>query len=264
MFATQSLLLWLGCITPALTAVVTPPPVQPSSSSLSLTPRSDTIYAVVNAQGDVVVDTPPALASLLAPHFDTTCTPVSKKRRGKRDLSDKEKSCIAYSAFSLAVFAAKNLDVRNALSSIPLDFDVIGGWVDIKNEVRDLIQQRPSEFPGQIFAPSRLNSTVAYFSILAGWVEQEQPGQEITHNLFKLSDTETQATASCSSWTFTWTSPTPSLKTVVSSRSLVVSIGSNTLSAGRSMHTDRDRNSIRGDWSDHVGGRHSLVSVGIG
>lgn len=209
---------------------------------------SDTINATLNSQGDATVDTPQFLASLLTPHFDLTCSPVSgKKRRGKRDLTNDDKSCIVDSAFSLATFAASNLQVQNAMSTIPLNFDVKGGLIDVKTQVRVKIQQRPSQFTARIFSPQQISSTIAYFATLAGYVEKEGPGVPITHIVFTLSDSETQATASCSSWTFTWTSPKPSQTIIVSSNCLVISFESDVLLAGQPMHTRPDRNRLRRD-----------------
>ena len=194
---------------------------------------SNAINATLNAQGDATVDTPQFLATLLTSHFDVTCSPVARtKRLGKRGLTDDDRGCIALSAFSLAVFAASNIQVQDALSSVPLNFDVKGGLIDVKTKVGVMIQQNPSRFTARIFSPQSIQSIIAYFTTLAAYVWENGPGTEITHIVLTLSQTEIEPTRSCSSWTFSWTSPTVSKTTVVSSSSLMTFFGSEILLAG--------------------------------
>ena len=208
----SSLLIWLGCFIPALAAIVTSELMQPRAASryamlpsekvlvthMSLlnviSPKiavfasahaasSNAINATLNAQGDATVDTPQFLATLLTSHFDVTCSPpeVGKKRLGKRGLTKDDQGCIALSAFSLAIFAASNLQVQDALSSIPVNFDVRGGLIDVKTKVRIMIQQSPSRFTARIFLLQSIQSTIAYFTTLAAWVWENGQGTEITH-----------------------------------------------------------------------------------
>ena len=166
---------------------------------------------------------------------------TSKKQLHKRGLTANDQNCIAYSAYSLAVFAASNSVVQNALSSIPTNFDVKGGLIDVRTQVKTRINQNPSRFTARIFSPQSIDATLAYLATLAGYVRENGAGTEITHIVFTLADSEIETTASCSSWTFTWTSP-PSTETVVSSSIYATALRSDVLLAGLPMCTYRGRN----------------------
>lgn len=190
----------------------------------------------VNAQDDVAVNTSQSLANLLTGHFNDTC-PLgsSQKRLGKRTVTDTDVGCVSNSVFSLARFVATNPAVQNDISSVPSNFNVQGQLVRVVNQVKAMVQQQPQLFSGRIFSPAAIVSTLAYLTSLAYIVWKYGPGTEITQIIIPYVDVAASAldsTSSCSSWTFSFTSPTPSTTVVVSQILHWTSLGSDTLLAG--------------------------------
>lgn len=178
------------------------------------------VNATVNAQNDVAVNSSQSLANLLTGHFNDTCPPEGgQKRLGKRALTDFDVGCVENSVFSLARYVASNPAVQKDLSSIPSNFVVKGQLITVVNQVKVMVQQRPQLFSGRIFSPIAILSTLSYLTSLAYIVWKYGPGTEITHIVIPYVDVEAVAStspSSCSSWTFSFTSPTPSTTVVVS------------------------------------------------
>ena len=160
------------------------------------------------------------MANLLTGHFNDTCSLGSSQRRlGKRVLTDFDVGCVENSVYSLARYIASNPTAQNGLSSIPHNFNVQGRLVSVVNQVNARVRQQPQLFSASIFSPSAIISTLAYLTSLAYVVWEYGPGTEITQIVIPYVDvagSSDSPSASCSSWTFSFTSPVPSTTVIVS------------------------------------------------
>ena len=173
----------------------------------------------MNAQDDVTVNTSQPLANLLADHFNDTC-PLKggQNRLGKRVVTDFDVGCIENSVFSLWKYVASSRAVQKMLSSIPSNFNVKGQLIRVVKQVQVKVQQNPQHSSGTIISHKAILSTLAYLTSLA-YAVWKYPGTPITHIVIPYVDVEAVASdsaSSCSSWTFSFTSPTPSITIVVS------------------------------------------------
>lgn len=174
------------------------------------------VNATVNAQDDVAVNTSQPLANLLVGHFNDICPIVGQLRLRKRVLTDFDVGCVKSSAFSLAKYAGSSAAVQQGLSSIPTSFSVKGQLLTVVNQVKAMIQQQqPQLLSTRLFSPLAILSTLSYLASLAYVVWKYGPGTQITQIVIPYVDVETVSSSSCSSWTFSWTSPTPSTTVVV-------------------------------------------------
>ena len=188
------------------------------------------VNATVNAQGAIAVNTSQSTANLFTDHFNDTC-PLGdgQKRLRRRSMTDFDVGCVENSVFSLARYVATSSAVQKDLSSIPSNFRVKGQLITVVNQVKVRVQEQPQLFPGRLFSPIAIFSTLSYLSTLAYVVWEYGPGTEITHIVIPSVDVEAASPSSsgCSSWTFSFTSPTPSTTVVVSLTPLLTSLGSN-------------------------------------
>ena len=228
---------------------------------LAAVPGAAAVNVTINAQNDVAVNTSQPLANLLTGHFNDTCPVGSgQKRLGKRIMTDFDVGCVENSVYSLAKYIASNSAMQKDLSSIPSNFNVKGHLNNVVSQVNVRVRQQPQLFSGSIFSPMAIFSTLSYLTSLAYIVWKYGPGTEITQIVIPYADiSEADSPSTCTSWTFSFTSPTPFSTVVVSQILLLTYIRVDLLSAGLALRGNPDGNSLRGAQPIQPSSRYEFV-----
>lgn len=175
----------------------------------------------MNEEGDVTFNVPQSFATLIRPNFNETCSAsAGQKRLGKRyggSLSEHDVACITNSAFGGVTYAASNAALQTDLLLIPTDFQLGGLLVGAADQVATMIRANARRFNNAVFSPLRIPAIAAFFTGVAWSLWVNGPGTAITQVTIPYSEVEDVAvSSSCSSLTYSWTTPTPSTTVVVS------------------------------------------------